>query len=420
MGGLSATAAAPAEFVFLRRGCRFHPVERLDGALVGWRAARVRLQDDPHRAVVGQVIPHPVDEHIQPVAEAQQRDQVQAQPGQPRDKAGELDPVEDPGHGAAAPDGRHDAPVNVLERALRLAFEAAQDVARGQHPLLLGDGDQHGVRGAARVFQVGDIAHGVHAGQPLDLQGGQHRHPPPCPQRDAQPVCQRRRADARRPHQRVGRDGRPIGQADVVRPGLDHAAPQDHLDAQRFELAEGRALQARRVRVQQVILHLNQDHPARRIRQAAPVLAAQHVPHQLVQRARRFQAGRAAAHHDHRRERGALVGIVDPGGLLEAAQDVVAQRHRVPQRFEVEGVLADGVLAEVVRLAARGNDQGVVVFLGGPVLGADGHRLPGRVDGLNRSPSGSGNCPRRGKCCAPGRRSHWDRDRTWPPGTAAA
>ena len=50
-------------------------------------AARVRAQDQPRAAVVGQVRPGPREEHHEAVAEADQEEDVDEQPGEPRERA---------------------------------------------------------------------------------------------------------------------------------------------------------------------------------------------------------------------------------------------------------------------------------------------------------------------------------------------
>lgn len=53
----------------------------------------IPVQYDPDRPVVGDVIPDPVDEHIQPVAKAHQGDQMENQPGNPCWETRDLNPV---------------------------------------------------------------------------------------------------------------------------------------------------------------------------------------------------------------------------------------------------------------------------------------------------------------------------------------
>ncbi len=54
------------------------------------RSLRLQFDDEPAAPVVGQVVPGPVDQHVGPVAETDQHDEVEGQPRHPAGKAGDL------------------------------------------------------------------------------------------------------------------------------------------------------------------------------------------------------------------------------------------------------------------------------------------------------------------------------------------
>src|SRR5690606_33093505 len=88
---------------------------------------RRNIENKPDRTIIGEIVPYPVDEHVDSVSEAHQGDQVQPKPREPCQIASQLNPVVNPRDGAAAPDGRHDPPVNVTECLLFFTCNPAQD-----------------------------------------------------------------------------------------------------------------------------------------------------------------------------------------------------------------------------------------------------------------------------------------------------
>src|SRR4051794_4511166 len=64
----------------------------------------VRLDDETGATVPCHVIPRPVQEHRQPVAEPNERDEVQSEPGQPRRRTGQPHVKRQLGHGGATAD----------------------------------------------------------------------------------------------------------------------------------------------------------------------------------------------------------------------------------------------------------------------------------------------------------------------------
>src|SRR4051794_32950118 len=73
------------------------------------------LKDESHRAVIGKIVPDPINEDGNAIAETHQRQQMQAKPRDPGEEAAQLDAVEQKGNRAVATNRRHDAPVDVME-----------------------------------------------------------------------------------------------------------------------------------------------------------------------------------------------------------------------------------------------------------------------------------------------------------------
>ena len=80
-------------------------------------------------AVEREVVPRPVDEHVGPVAEADEVHEVQAEPRHPADEPGEAQAVRELGDRVVAADRRHRPLVVVVERLGRQALEAPGDLA---------------------------------------------------------------------------------------------------------------------------------------------------------------------------------------------------------------------------------------------------------------------------------------------------
>src|SRR5258708_7188491 len=96
-------------------------------------------QDEPRAALVSEVSPGPGKDHHEAVPEADQKEDVDGQPGDPGHEAGELE-GSDHGHRRAAPDGGERAFVHVAEGQERLAPPGAKDVVTGVPPPLDGGG----------------------------------------------------------------------------------------------------------------------------------------------------------------------------------------------------------------------------------------------------------------------------------------
>src|SRR5258708_9924477 len=104
-------------------------------------------QDEPRAALVSEVSPSPGEDHHEAVPEADQKEDVDGQPGDPGYETGELEGA-DRGHRRAAPDGGERAFVHVAEGQERLASQGAKNVATGVAAHL--DGRGGGDPGRAR------------------------------------------------------------------------------------------------------------------------------------------------------------------------------------------------------------------------------------------------------------------------------
>jgi hypothetical protein len=104
--------------------------------------------------------------------------------------------------------------VPVPERLGRPAVELGGDV--GRETLRLAERVLGGRRrppgGVVGVRHRRDVAGGPDPLEPLDAQGAVHPDPPPLVDGQAALRGQRGRTDARRPHDGLGRDRRPVGQ----------------------------------------------------------------------------------------------------------------------------------------------------------------------------------------------------------------
>ena len=105
---------------------------------------------------------------------------------------------------------------------------------------------------------------------------------------------------------------------------------------------------------------VEQDHP-RRARVDPPEVALHRVAREDRELPGDLDAGRPAADDDERQPLVAGGGIGSALGLLEGAEDPVAEVDRVLERLQPARDLLPLVVAEVGRLAAAGDDQAVVV-----------------------------------------------------------
>ncbi len=189
------------------------------------------VEDDPRRPVPGEVVPRPVDQDHQPVAEADQEHQVDPQPGQPARRC-----LGDECRRAArppptAPDGRHDPVVVVAEWPGRLAGQPPADVDRGVAAALDGHLGQLGEGLAVAACRRGQVADDEHLGMAGKRQVGADRDgaAPALVARDQ--VRQRVGLHARGPDHGASRQEGPVVEADPFGRHLGQAEPEADLDA---------------------------------------------------------------------------------------------------------------------------------------------------------------------------------------------
>src|SRR5579883_1369298 len=131
--------------------------------------------DQPHRPVVEEVIPRPVDQDEHPVAEADQLNEVDEEPHNPRRKAGEAEPPE-LGNRGVPPDGGHGATVTVHKPNQGLTGDLPSQILGDRFSLLDRYWCDHG-KGRAVRSELGQIADGVDVREALDLKGRAHLDP---------------------------------------------------------------------------------------------------------------------------------------------------------------------------------------------------------------------------------------------------
>ena len=112
-------------------------------------------------------------------------------------------------------------------------------------------------------------------------------------------------------------------------------------------------------RRQHAVTGVEQDDP-HLVRADAREVLCDRLPRQDRERARHLDAGRAAADDRERQPLRAGLGVGRPLGLLERAEDPVAQVDRVRERLQPARHVLPLVVAEVGRLHPAGEDQAVV------------------------------------------------------------
>ena len=108
-----------------------------------------------------------------------------------------------------------------------------------------------------------------------------------------------------------------------------------HVDAAVLELAPRVLRQTLPERRQHAVAAFEQ-HDAHVGRRELGILVRQHEPHELGERARELDSGRAAADDAEREQPPPLVGVGGDGRLLEAVEHVVAELQRLAEILEAE------------------------------------------------------------------------------------
>ena len=161
--------------------------------------------DEPRPAAEGQVRPGPVEQHQQPVAEADQEEDVDEQPGQPGEEARAASAARTVAHRRAAADDGEAALVEVAERPRRLAAQRAADVRPPcAGPPASPRGDTPGT-GLPSCSSAARSPMTKTSSVPGDGQVGLDQHPARAVERHAQRAGQRRGRHPRRPDHRARR-----------------------------------------------------------------------------------------------------------------------------------------------------------------------------------------------------------------------
>ena len=206
-------------------------------------------RQDAAGPVVREVVPRPVDEHVDPVAEPHQVDEVQPEPRHPPDRAAQAPAVGQLGDGVVASDRGHLALVAVAERLGGTALDATHDLAGDVAAALHRRRRDLRERRAVTIRRGGDVADREHLRPPGDRQIRLDDEPAAARGRRAEHRRQRVGGHARGPHRRARRDHRPVGQA---HPGLvdrGDADAEPDLDASPLERPPGPRRRLRRERV---------------------------------------------------------------------------------------------------------------------------------------------------------------------------
>src|SRR5262249_38024222 len=161
--------------------------------------------DEPRAALEGNIGPEPVEQHREPIAEADQEEDVDGAPEEPGEPPAQLDEAEIADRDLA-PDRRQVARVAVAEGGHRLAGEAGEDGPRRVGALLLGGGRDAGDGPARGVDAGGGVADDEDLGMPRHAEVGLDDDASGAVLPGAEPFRRRRGGDARRPDEGAGGD----------------------------------------------------------------------------------------------------------------------------------------------------------------------------------------------------------------------
>ena len=139
--------------------------------LVPVDAGGIRVVDDRGAAAVGERVPCPVDERVDPGAGRVEQPGVHPEPGGEGDRPVQLVVVlAHLGDRGTMPDHRHDPLVVVLERRGGLAVDHGEDAVGDRPTCLEGDGSELGIRRPVRIDTGCSVADGVEPRASLDAE----------------------------------------------------------------------------------------------------------------------------------------------------------------------------------------------------------------------------------------------------------
>ena len=183
------------------------------------------------RPLLSEEVHGPALERIHPVAAAGHERRMDAEPGREGELPVELDPGRHLGNRRSAPDHRHRALVEVVERLGRLAFEVGEDRLRGRPATLQRDRPELRIRLAVLVRDVRDVADGEDARKARHREVRLHVDPSAATLRQAAGPGNRGRHQAAAPDHRARSDHSVVGQLHVTGSDLRHLQAHEQLDA---------------------------------------------------------------------------------------------------------------------------------------------------------------------------------------------
>ena len=254
--------------------------------------------EDPAAAVVRDVVPRPVDEDVEAVAEPHEVEQVQPQPREPSDRPAQPPAVGEVGHRVVAADRRHLPLVEVAERLGGLAPAPPQDLAGDVLAALDRRLGHLGERRAVPAGRGRDVTDGEDLGVARQREVGLDDEPSAPPDGRPGRGGEGLGGHAGRPDGGVGGDHAAVRQVHLgVLDALD-PDPEAHLGAASLQRAPGPARRLLRERGEQAVGHLDEHDAGLGDRQLREVLG-EHLVVQLEQPAGHLDARRStAADHD--------------------------------------------------------------------------------------------------------------------------
>src|SRR5258708_894878 len=223
-----------------------------------WCATVPAAGDQPRATLVADIRPCPLDQHQHPILETDQEKDVHHQPGQPGQQARQMEPANF-GDRVGAPDGRHRAPIEIVDRFGRLTANQSADVGRGGLALLNGDWRDPRQHLAVGVLQRGEVANDEDFRMTGDAEVRSDGDAAAAIHLSADLPTEGRRGHAGGPQRGVGgdadvADAHPIGR-DL---GGDRIGPD--VDAQLLQRLFGFGRQVRGILRQDAVATFQQDH----------------------------------------------------------------------------------------------------------------------------------------------------------------
>src|ERR1022692_240689 len=135
----------------------------------------VAAGDEASAALISQIRPRPLDHHDQAIAESDEKEDVDEEPGEPGKVSGDFE-FADLGDGGGASNRGATAFVVIIKIAAWLIFQVAGDGFGNPVALLDGDGGDSGKHLAVCVFQSCEVAEDEHFRVPWNAEVGLNQH----------------------------------------------------------------------------------------------------------------------------------------------------------------------------------------------------------------------------------------------------